>query len=305
MTLHQAAATSYSAPRVASNGLLNFSDQIFAQRFGRAPFSIGHNLSGHPLFSIERLLELSRSLPEGNVKYNSGRVEVGTGIYRGPATGLSIQETIRRIEECGAWMVLKFVEQDPEYRELLDACLDEVAPHSNSIEAGMRRREGFIFISSPSSITPYHIDPEYNFLLQVRGTKTINVLDAADRSVLSEAAIENFFSGRNHQIAFADAFIEKAASFNLGSGDGLHIPPAAPHWVQNGPDVCISFSITFRTPELERRDLIYVANSHLRRLGLTPRPPGRSALMDSVKYLGCRALRRTSSIIRPMSRTNN
>ena len=32
-------------------------------------------------------------------------------------------------------------------------------------------REAFIFISSPNTVTPYHMDPEYNFLLQIRGTK--------------------------------------------------------------------------------------------------------------------------------------
>ena len=37
------------------------------------------------------------------------------------------------------------------------------------------RRAGFIFLSAPGSITPVHIDPEHNFLLQIQGTKTINV----------------------------------------------------------------------------------------------------------------------------------
>ena len=301
-TVTQARLASTTSGR--TSGILNLDSAAFRQQFGRTAFRIGHNLADHRLFTLLRLLELSRTLPESNVKYSSGKVGIGDGVYHGVPTGLSIQETIRRIEECGAWMVLKFVEQDPEYRELLHACLEEVAAFSNSFEPDMCRREAFIFISSPGSITPYHIDPEYNFLLQIRGTKTMNVLDGADRSILSEREIENFFSGRKHQIDFEDAYLEKASSFTLEPGAGVHVPPAAPHWVCNGPEVCVSFSITFRTPGLERRTLIYGANSYLRRLGIKPRPPGDSQLTDSIKYHGYRAIRRTASVARPIFRTS-
>jgi hypothetical protein len=284
--------------------ILALDPAVFGRQFGQSAFRISHNLANHDLFALGRLLELSRSLPESNVKYNSGRVRIGDGIYRGASTGLSIQETIRQIEECGAWMVLKFVEHDPEYRRLMDACLDEVAALFSKADPGMCRREAFIFISSPGSITPYHIDPEYNFLLQIRGAKTMNVLDGADRSILSEPEIENFFSGRKHQIHFDDAYLEKATSFTLEPGAGVHVPPAAPHWVQNGPEVCVSFSITFRTPALERRALIYGANSYLRRLGLKPRPPGSSQLTDSAKYHAHRVFRRTASVARPIFRSS-
>jgi len=35
----------------------------------------------------------------------------------------------------------------------------------------MGRREGFIFVSSPGSVTPHHMDPEHNFLLQITRTE--------------------------------------------------------------------------------------------------------------------------------------
>jgi hypothetical protein len=94
-------------------------------------------------------------------------------LYTGPRNGLSIQETIRRIEECGSWMVLKFVQQDRDYAELLNRCLDEVEEAAAPFAQPMIRRASFIFITSPRSITSYHTDPEYSFLLQVKGTKTI------------------------------------------------------------------------------------------------------------------------------------
>jgi cytochrome P450 len=39
---------------------------------------------------------------------------------------------------------------------------------SEPLAPGMCQREGFIFISSPGAVTPFHLDPEHNFLLQIK-----------------------------------------------------------------------------------------------------------------------------------------
>src|SRR6185503_6233667 len=160
--------------------LLRIDPDAFRAGFNKRPFVIGHELSGHPLFSLTRLVQLARRLPTDRVEHNPGDVPVTLDPERTPHSGLSIEETIRRIEVCRAWMVLKNVEQDPEYRPLLDACLDEIGVHSELLAPGMRIREGFIFISSPGAVTPYHMDPEHNFLLQIRGAKTVHMFDGND-----------------------------------------------------------------------------------------------------------------------------
>ena len=78
------------------------------------------------------------------------------------------------------------MERDPEYAALLDACLGEVEALGHADARQIDHREAFVFVSSPGSVTPYHIDPEWNFLLQVRGSKTITVFPAGDPSILSE-----------------------------------------------------------------------------------------------------------------------
>src|SRR5215467_8402889 len=270
-------------------GLLEMDAEKFRAGFNRAPFLIRHRLADHPLFSLRRLIDLSTRLPEENIKYNAGDVSLATGLYEGPRTGLSVQETIRRIEECRSWMVLKNVEHDPEYRELLNRCLDEVEVYSDLIDPGMRQREGFVFISSPGSITPFHMDPEYNFLLQIRGEKQIGIWDSRDRSVLSEIALERYFSDTDRQIAFKEDYQQKASIFKLTPGTGLHFPVVAPHWVRNGDEVSVSFSVTFRTPASERRRIVYCVNANLRGRGINPTPPGASAFRDLAKHYGFRA----------------
>jgi hypothetical protein len=276
---------------------LELDNAAFHSQFGRTPFLVGHRLAGHELFSLPRLVELSRRLPADRVEYNPGALPVNLDPAMTPRSGLSAEETIRRIEECRSWMVLKNVERDPAYRVLLESCLAEVRNTSRTLTAGMRRKEAFIFISSPGSVTPYHMDPEENFLLQIRGRKTMSVFDPSDRSILSEREIERFFGGAHRNLVFRSCYQEKAKLVELTPGVGVHVPVTAPHWVQNGPAVSISFSITFRTRASMRLAQAHRFNADLRRLGLSPSPVGESVLRDSLKQLVCRARSRASRML--------
>ena len=279
-----------TAPERAS--LLQIDPQRFQERFDRQPFLVRHRLDDHPLFSLPRLIELARALPEDQVEYNAGDVPVSLDPTRTPRTGLSIDETIRRIEECRSWMVFKNVERDPAYRGLLDTCLDQVREHSESAWPGMGRREGFIFVSSPGSVTPYHMDPEHNFLLQVRGQKHVSLFDGEDRELLTERELEKFYARGHRNLVFADANQQKAQVFALAAGDGLYFPVTWPHWVKNGSQVSVSFSITFRTASSDRREVLYRVNERLRRVGIRLPPVGHSELVDGAKYQAFRTLAR-------------
>lgn len=276
----------------------------FRSGVGRRPFTIRHRLTSHPLLALPSLIELSKRLPPDSVRYNRGDVLPGQRIYTAPPNGLSIEQTIRQIEDCGSWMVLRFVEQDPEYRVLVDECLDEIQALSETELPGMCKREGFIFITSPGSITPFHADPEYNFLLQIRGTKTASLFDVTDRSIVSEEVLEKYLAEGPFCGEFKEEYQEKALVFELEPGDGLHFPLNWPHWIKNGGEVSISFSITFRTPASERTSIIYSVNHQLRRRGFKPRPIGQSALVDAVKFNAYRATRRLKGLfgVSPRSR---
>ncbi len=270
----------------------------FRAGFNRSPFRIRHRLSNHPLFTLPRLMALAQALPPNNVEYNGGNIPVNMDPGKTPQTGLSAEETLYRIAHCQSWMALKYVEDDPEYRALLDALMDEIQIHSEPLDPGMCLRHGFIFVSSPKSITPYHMDLEYNFLLQIRGDKTAHLFDGADRTLLSEEEIERQYQpGKHRNLVFQDAYQQKAKVYLLKPGDGLHFPQVSPHWIQNEGEVSISFSITFQTDASDRKAAIHQVNRGLRAMGLHPTPPGRSRSLDAAKYLGMRVVNKLRRLV--------
>jgi hypothetical protein len=143
-------------------------------------------------------------------------------------------------------------------------------------------------------MTPYHMDPEHNFLLQVRGSKRVCLFDGHDRSVVSEEELESFHCGGHRNLEFGRNGSKSGWTFVLVPGAGLHFPATAPHYVRNGAEVSVSFSITFRTPDLRRRRLVHICNAFLRRRGMRPAPVGASPAMDRLKDLVSGAVSRAS-----------
>jgi hypothetical protein len=187
--------------------LFTLPQDVFAKNFPDLGFKIQHYLQHSPLFSLTRLVSLSRTLPEEHVEYNLGQLAPDHGNSAVPLNGLGIEDTIKAIETCNSWMVLKFVEQDNAYRQLLDACLDEIYLEAGKKLTGLHKRSAFIFITSPNSVTPYHIDPEHNFLLQIRGKKTMYQFDKHNPTLLPEALLEEKYykADTNRNLPFKPA----------------------------------------------------------------------------------------------------
>ncbi len=291
-------STVLSSAPLSSNRLVDIDSTTFRGHFPEKPFTVRHRLHGHPLLSLPRLIQLAQSLPEKSVEYNSGNLPVNADPAKTPRNGLSAIETIRHIEECGSWMVLKFVEQDPEYRALLHECLKGAEALCPGVVRGVHRREAFIFISSPGSVTPYHVDGEHNFLLQIRGSKEVSIFDQNNRAVITEEELERYYQGKSHRnLKFNDSKQAYAQVFTLTPGVGLHFPVTAPHWVKNGNEVSISFSITFRSLESEKRSMLYFVNGRLRQLGMNPTSPGVSSWRDQVKLVGAKIAKPASKLL--------
>jgi hypothetical protein len=250
--------------------------------------AVRHELAGHPLLQLDSLIELAKRLDKvGGVRAHNDTAQPTTSFTNAPDThpaALSTEETIRRIQDSKAWMALHNIQNDPLYRTLVDEVLDYVQPMIELKDPGMCHRAGWIFVTSPNAITPYHLDHEHNFILQILGKKTIYVFDPLDRSIVTEQALELFHAKRSRDlVVFSDEIQKKAQVFNVEPGMGAYMPVNAPHWVKNGDNVSITVSFTYYTKRTLRRKSVHRANFKLRKLGLSPRPVGERPLNDLVK----------------------
>jgi hypothetical protein len=264
---------------------LEIDPATFDAHFGRAAFPVRHGLAEHPLLSVASVARLADALPEDRVEHNLGDLPAVVEDGRAPRLDMTPGDIARGIDDNGCWMVLKNIERRPEYRALLDELLDEVQPLVEARAGRMYRREGFVFLSAPGSMTPAHTDPEHNFLLQIRGPKTMNVgryPSAEER----QRDLERTYTGGHRNMPCAPVDVR---SFPLLPGDGVYLPPDEPHFVQNGDTVSVSLSITFRTPGAETVRHVHMFNARLRRLGLTPAPGGAGA-RDRAKAIVVRGL---------------
>lgn len=280
----------------------NFTSEAMAtlaRVYPSQPAKLTHGLRAHPLLDLEALVDLAARLPTESIEYNPGKLPIGIRPEDIPAPDRSVSETIRAIEHAGAWMVLKRIEQVPAYAALLDSLLGELRPVVLPRTGEMMQHEGFIFISSPGSVTPFHFDPEHNILLQVRGSKTMTVFPADDERLLSAEAHEQFHLGMHHRnLPWDDGYAALGTALTIASGEAIHVPVKAPHWVQNGPEVSISLSITWRSEwsyaEADARAL----NHFLRKVGLKPHEPQPYPSRNTAKSAAYRALRKVRELAR-------
>lgn len=272
-----------------------FSDEarsVFAGVYPGEAAKLTHGLAGHPLLTIEALAGLAERMPASSVEYNLGKLPLGVRPEDTPSNGLTLGETIRTIETNGSWAVLKNVERDAAYGALLDAALAELAPLVEARTGPMLNREAFIFLSSPGSVTPFHMDPEHNILLQIMGEKVMTVFPAGDEELVPAMQSEAFHAGGHRNLTWQDHFRGRGTAVTLRPGDAIHVPVKAPHFVENGATVSVSLSVTWRSERSVAESELHGLNALLRRRGLPTGRIGAQPERQGVRRLAYRVMRK-------------
>lgn len=272
-----------------------FSDSArvtFGAAYPDRPVKLTHGLASHPLLDLDALADLAERMPAQSVEYNLGQLPLGVRAEDMPTNGLTLGQTIRTIETNGSWAVLKNVERDPAYGGLLDMALAELEPIVARKTGPMVHREAFIFLSSPRSVTPFHMDPEHNILLQIRGLKVMTVFPADDEDLVPPQQSEEFHAGGHRNLPWRDEFLARGTPFALASGDAVHVPVKAPHFVKNGDAVSVSLSVTWRSERSVAAGELHCLNGLLRRRGLPTTRVSARPESQSVQRLIYRIMRK-------------
>lgn len=277
-------------------------EQTLRDNFNRRPFAFKHDLASHPQLQLDALGELAGRLPQAQLSHWSGKIAIDANIdtaMKTHATGRSLRDTFDRLEDAGSYILIRNAQLDPKFNRLIDDILDEVEEMTSPIERGMCQRIAYIFLASPRSVTPYHMDRDINFHFNVRGTKWISIWDPFDRQVLPEAGLESLFTDWDApRPPYLETYEPRARVFELRAGDGVHHPFTAPHAIRYGDEVAASFTVTFNTHATNRRAAAHRVNHALRKVGLPPSPVGRSPMRDELKFAAIDLVRRAKAVVR-------
>lgn len=252
------------------------------EAINRSPFLFGHRLASHPLFTLDRLARLAESA-----------IELGVGgQYAGDDATLGklertrrMMDNLSRLNEGHRWMKVAAINTlNRDYEDLLQSLLSDFERLTSSPVRDLITWAGLdVFMNSPRLQVPYHFDHDSNFLMQIRGEKDVFLFDPTDRSVLTEAEIEDFYRGNKLAGRYRDELKSAGKRHHLSPGVGVHHPPLAPHLICNGDEVSISVAFYFVLPVQERVARVYQSNHFMRKLGLKPHPPGHSEFSDWAK----------------------
>lgn len=265
----------------------------FAAAYPETPAKFAHELTGHPLLTLPALVDLAARLDPADVEYNPGKLPIGIAAEDIPAPALSVADTIRAIEEADSWMVLKFIEKDAAYGDLLNDTLAELRGIIEPVTGEMLTLQGFIFVSATHAVTPFHFDPEHNILLQIAGSKVFTIFPHADEAIVSPLAHELFHRGEHHRnLRYEEAFVAKGEPVTLNPGDALHVPVKAPHWVKVTSGPSISLSVTWRSEWSYEEADARALNHLLRKFGVSPASPRRLPQRNRAKSFAFRGLRK-------------
>ncbi len=271
--------------------------------YNRRPFLVGHRLAEHPLFAFEALRALCRRMPRAQLHHRFGVVPVDTHFDSSLSRfkdGLSFDDAIDHLQERQAYVCIYNPETDPEYRPAVEGLLAEIAAMTDPLDPVMTWYSSYVFISARESVTPYHMDREMNFLLQVRGTKTVRLWDPADEWIMSPEQKDYLLSSQaaDARPRYLPSFADRAMVFELRPGLGVHHPFIAPHLVQTGPELSISFALTYRTRQSDARTDAHRFNQRLRKVGLHPRAVGSRPWSDELKAGLVRTARQARALLR-------
>ena len=257
--------------------------ELFRKSFDLVPFIFSHRLSGHPLFSLPALKVLTE-------KWVAKDNDLGFFRISNSAQGLkwgtcefqkAVRDALDNLETSKLRLKLSAVHLEPAYEEVLKECTQELSALIGiNLSRLYKDARATIFISSPGEITPYHIDQEANFLFELRGSKTVWIADGNDRKALSWQDLEAYWHD-GAVVPPPPTSMPQVRRFELRPGFAIHNPVNFPHWVANGSTSSVALSLGYTRVD-DPIDVLRI-NYYLRKLGMTPIPPGESRLRDNTK----------------------
>ncbi|MGD0939055.1 MAG: hypothetical protein ABR905_05025 [Terracidiphilus sp.] len=293
-----------------SDRIIQCAPSVFAGNLNRLSYEFAHTLAGNPVFELSRLVDLAEKvatrsnphLPGGDVYFNDGLIEPGEKPLRPDLPRTAAVDLIRKIDRAQAWIILKHVEREQGYGDVLENCIRDILQLSGpELLRKIKWFEAILFITSPNRVTEYHLDREVSWILQLQGDKEIHVFDRADKDIVPDQELEVYWTANNQAARYKPEYESRAKVYQMRPGSGVHIPINSPHWLRNGNNISVTLNINFQFHDRHWANL-YRANYYLRRAGVRPHPPGAHPVSDQLKSTAFTVMQRAKQALKGRTR---
>jgi hypothetical protein len=268
-------------------GQLDLPSHVLDRSFNREPFGFDHNLSTLDIFELGSLSALAEKYlghdPDYFLASSASAPEENFRSVKPINLGLS--EAFDCLKNQSIRILLKRPENyDPRFRKLLNGLIEQIVDQSSELKADrILRLESAIFVTSATTLTPFHFDPSAVLFCQIMGDKIYHVYSP---TALTEPELEQFYF--RGMIDIAQVELNKRDPkqehiFRLSAGKGFHQPQNAPHWVETRGDISVSFSFFFETRGARKISRTRGFNYYMRKAGAKPMPPGVHPRLDAFK----------------------
>jgi hypothetical protein len=267
----------------------------------RAIFVAQHRLHTLELFDDAHLIDLLDRHPRKDLGINT----MGDDPTRrqdwqeGSAGKLGASELLEAARVGRVWLnVRRVMDHHPIYADVVHAVyadLEATCPGLSTFNHSAN-----LLISSPGAQVYYHLDCPANMLWHLRGRKRVWAYPL-EAGLVSDETIEGVLCGeKSEELDFRREWDELAVAHDLEPGEMITWPQHTPHRVVNTEGLNVSLSTEHMTPAAVRRNNVYMANRHFRKLlGGTWRRTETYGLRPAFKEFCLRVARRVPMIAPP------
>jgi hypothetical protein len=266
-----------------------FKDAIDPKLLDREAFKFRHQLKDHPALTIEGLSQSIPQMPSENVMFSKGLDSLKANFDHALIEGtkqFNLKEIIETLKTSNCYLAVRSPELHPDFKQLHIDMMKEVGELIKAHGKGKKPINPvlWLFIASPNSVTPFHIDRTSNFLMQIRGSKEVAIFPPRHEGVLAAKDTESYVERLSDMVPWSEEIDHYATKFNFNEGEAIHIPFTSGHYVKNGAsDISISLSFFFDTDETVGWVRAMKFNNRMRKLGFAPQAVGLNTKLDYFK----------------------
>jgi hypothetical protein len=285
---------------VPTHLLVNWTPEL-AARMERTIFVGQHRLNTLPMFDDEQLVSVLDRHPRRDLGINT----MGDDPTRrqdwqeGSAGNLTGEQLLEAARRGRVWLnVRRVMDHHPEYADVVRALYTDLERTCEGLRTF--NHSANLLISSPGAQVYYHLDCPANMLWHVRGRKRVWAYPL-EAGLVSDETIEGVLCGeKSEELDFRLAWDAAAIAHDLEPGEMITWPQHTPHRVVNAEGLNVSLSTEHMTPRAVRRNNVFMANRHFRKLlGGAWRHTDMTGWRPAAKEFALRLCRRIPGISPP------